>query len=48
MIGGEEEEEEEEEEMIVQGSYVFRKKAGTITVSGFEAPIGEGGILTEV
>lgn len=46
----EEESEEEEEEELVHGdgSYVFRRKAGTISVSGFEAAIGEGGILSEV
>lgn len=45
----EEESEEEEEELVHgDGSYVFRRKAGTISVSGFEAAIGEGGILSEV
>lgn len=50
LPGEKEEGEEEEEELITHanGSYVFRRKAGTISVSGFEAAIGEGGILSEV
>ena len=47
----EEESSEEEEEELVHGgagAYVFRRKAGTISVSGFDAAIGEGGILSEV
>jgi hypothetical protein len=47
-IGEEEEHNSDDDDVVVQGSYVFRKKAGTIMVNGFEAAIGEGGILTEV